>query len=309
MNTRLETIIDDSNLAWDKTFESKKEFFIISIDTSIINQLIEKRELLSTADLCNFKFLESIISDFKSKLISGSGFIIIDGKCFEKFSNEEVQMIYQIFAKSLGELYVQNIQKEKLVLIKNEGKSMKTGGRYHQTKEGGSYHTDSPQWKNVPDVIGLCCINPAKTGGTSKFISSYTVHNLFFQKDSQLLEILYNKFYFDKRGEIKENEDPTIFEPIMQFKNNKLMFRYLRDYIDSGHKIQNKPLTDKQDRALKLLDEILSEESIVVSYNLKKFDMTFFNNHRVIHGRTSFEDFEDEEKKRLMIRTWIKFSS
>ena len=309
MNTRLETIIDDSNLVWDKTFESKKEIFIISIDTSIINQLIEKRELLSTADLCNFKFLESIISDFKSKLISGSGFIIIDGKCFEKFSKEEVQMIYQIFAKSLGELYVQNIKKEKLVLIKNEGKSMKTGGRYHQTKEGGSYHTDSPQWENVPDVIGLCCINPAKTGGTSKFISSYTVHNLFLQKDSQLLEILYNKFYFDKRGEIKENEDPTIFEPIMQFKNNKLMFRYLRDYIDSGHKIQNKPLTDKQDRALKLLDEILSEESIVVSYNLKKFDMTFFNNHRVIHGRTSFEDFEDEEKKRLMIRTWIKFSS
>ena len=101
MNTRLETIIDDSNLAWDNTFESKKEIFIVSIDTSIINQLIEKRELLSTVDPCNFKFLESIISDFKSKLISGSGFIIIDGKCFEKFSNEEVQMIYQIFLVAL----------------------------------------------------------------------------------------------------------------------------------------------------------------------------------------------------------------
>ena len=62
MNTRLETIIDDSNLAWDKTFESKKEIFIISIDTSIINQLIEKRELLSTADPCNFKF--HVISSF-----------------------------------------------------------------------------------------------------------------------------------------------------------------------------------------------------------------------------------------------------
>ena len=29
MNTRLETIIDDSNLAWDNTFESKKEIFIV----------------------------------------------------------------------------------------------------------------------------------------------------------------------------------------------------------------------------------------------------------------------------------------
>ena len=87
------------------------------------------------------------------------------------------------------------------------------------------------------------------------------------------------------------------------------MFRYLRNYIDSGHKIQNKPLTDKQESSLKLLDEILSEENIVVSYDLKKFDMTFFNNHRVVHGRTSFEDFEEKEKKRLMIRAWIKISS
>ncbi len=29
----------------------------------------------------------------------------------------------------------------------------------------------------------------------------------------------------------------------------------------------------------------------------------------MIDGKISFEDFEDEEKKRLMIRTWIKFSS
>ena len=305
----MNVIVNDKNLAWDKTFDSKKEEFFVSIDESLINQLIEKREFLTTLDPCNFKFLEPLISTFKKMLISGSGFIIIDGTCFEKFTEEEVQMIYQIFAKFLGELYVQNIKKEKLVLIKNEGKSMKTGGRYHQTKEGGSYHTDSPQWRNVPDIIGLCCINPAKIGGTSKFISSYTVHNLFLQKDSQLLETLYNKFYFDKRGEIKENEESTIFEPIMQFKNNKLMFRYLRDYVDSGHKIQSEPLTYEQDRSLKLLDEILSQENIVVSYDLKKFDMTFFNNHRVVHGRTSFEDFEEKEKKRLMIRAWIKISS
>ena len=308
MSQRLDKIISSENLAWNKTFESKEEEFFVSIDESIINQLIEKRELLKTIELSNFQFLESIISNFKKILTSGSGFIIIDGKCFEKFTKEEVQLIYQIFAKFLGELYVQNIKKEKLVLIKNEGKSMKTGGRYHQTKEGGSYHTDSPQWKNVPDVIGLCCINPAKIGGTSKFVSAYTVHNLFLEKNTELLEILYNKFYFDKRGEIEKDEEPTIFEPIMQFKDNKLFFRYLRNYIDSGHKIQNKQLTQEQEKSLELLDEILSEESIIVSYDLKKFDITFFNNHRVVHGRTSFEDFEEEEKKRLMIRSWIKFS-
>ena len=309
MNARLDTIIIDKNLAWDETLGSKKDEFFVNIDASIINLLIENRELLSTADTCNFSFLEPVVFNFKKILVSGCGFVIINGTCFKKFSKEEVQMIYQIFAKFLGELYIQNIQKEKLVLIKNEGKSMKTGGRYHQTKEGGSYHTDSPQWENVPDIIGLCCINPAKIGGTSKFISAYTIHNLFLQQNRQLLEVLYKKFYFDKRGEVEINEEATIFEPIIKFENNKLSFRYLRNYVEGGHKIQNKPFTDEQDSALKLLDKNLFEKNIAVSYDLKKYDMTFFNNHRVIHGRTSFEDFENEEEKRLMIRTWIKYLS
>jgi len=34
--------------------------------------------------------------------------------------------------------------------------------------------------------------------------------------------------------------------------------------------------------------------------------MTFFNNHRIIHGRTSFEDFSEFDKKRYMVRVWIK---
>tara|TARA_B100000809_G_C14670884_1_gene363186 strand:+ start:136 stop:354 length:219 start_codon:yes stop_codon:yes gene_type:complete len=47
-------------------------------------------------------------------------------------------------------------------------------------------------------------------------------------------------------------------------------------------------------------------ENLAVSYELKQGDMIFLNNGRVLHGRTAFEDFEDIDKKRQMIRTWIK---
>ena len=36
MNTRLETIIDDSNLAWDKAFESKKEIIENKIGSELV---------------------------------------------------------------------------------------------------------------------------------------------------------------------------------------------------------------------------------------------------------------------------------
>ena len=176
-------------------------------------------------------------------------------------------------------------------------------------KEGGSFHTDSPQWSKVPDFIGLLCIRPAKVGGISKFVSAYTIHNQFSKTNPNFLNFVYDNFHFDKRGEFKENESPTTFEPIFKYHDKQLMFRYLRNYIDAGQKIAEKPLTNEQNNILDELDKIIHNEKFSVSYDLKKFDMTFFNNHRIIHGRTSFEDFSDTEKKRFMIRSWIKDNS
>ena len=170
---------------------------------------------------------------------------------------------------------------------------MKTGGRYHQTREGGSFHTDSPQWTRVPDFIGLCCINPAKKGGESKFVSAYKIHNEMLKTHQDYLSILYEKFHFDKRGEFVDGESPTVFEPIFKFEKNFLKCRYLRNYINDGHKIQKLPLNNKQVEALDYFDEIIHAETNAAEYNLLKKDIVFFNNNRIIHGRTSFEDFDD----------------
>lgn len=53
MSTGLDTIIIDENLVWDETLGSKKEEFLVTINASIINLLIENRELFSTVDPWN----------------------------------------------------------------------------------------------------------------------------------------------------------------------------------------------------------------------------------------------------------------
>jgi hypothetical protein len=45
---------------------------------------------------------------------------------------------------------------------------------------------------------------------------------------------------------------------------------------------------------------------MVMSYDLKPGDMIFSDNHRIVLGRTPFEDYDDENLKRLMLRTWIR---
>ncbi|MBL76648.1 MAG: hypothetical protein CL763_06980 [Chloroflexi bacterium] len=306
MNTRLMDIVEDENLSWNKLLVNSKEKFVVKLKEETIDLILENRSMLPSQNVENFEFLKHEILQIKKILQDGCGFFVIDGKIFSEFSKKELEYIYSIISQMLGELYVQNIQNEKFVLIKDEGKSMETGGRYHQTKEGGSYHTDSPQWDNVPDFVGLLCINPAKKGGINKFLSAYSIHNEIQRKNPIFLNELYEKFYFDKRGEYEENESPTVFQPIFSYDNNELRFRYLRNYINDGFKIEGKKLTDTQINSLNLVDEITQCDDLSLDYDLKSGDMVFFNNHRILHGRTGFEDYEDKNLKRTLIRVWIK---
>lgn len=301
----LDKIVIDLNLAWDKTLQNETEKFYVTLSDAAMSELLENRMNLEE-NFKNFINLQKDIEKFRKILITGCGFFIINNTCFTDFSENEAKSIFSIISRILGTLYVQNIKNEKFVVITDEGKSMATGGRYHQTKDGGSFHTDSPQWKNTPDYIALLCIHPAKVGGTSKFLSSYSIHNKIFQKNKFFLEQLYQRFHFDKRNEFEENESPTVFEPIFEYKNKKLTLRYLRNYINEGHKIQNQPLTETQINAIDYFDKISKDDDLTVSYDLKSGDMVFSNNHRVLHGRTSFEDHQDTNLKRYLIRTWIK---
>mgnify|MGYP001429096513 FL=1 len=307
MNETLDKIITDERLAWDKTLSDKREQFVVHLDSEIIQELIERRNELDSINKNDLPLFKKKILNFRNeRLLDGVGLFVIDGICMESFSVKEKTSIYTLTSKILGELIIQNIKQEKIIEIKDVGKSMKTGGRYHETKEGGSHHTDSPQWKNVPDYLGLFCVHNAKKGGTNLFLSAYTIHNRILQERKDLLDIFYEKFYFDKRGEFKDGESPTVFQPIFELKNKKLFFRYLRNYIDAGHDIQNQPLSQPQKDALTYLDNLMHMEDITLKYDLKPGDMVFSDNHRVVHGRTSFEDYDDENLKRFMLRTWIK---
>ena len=303
----LEKTILDSDMCWDNTLENSPEKFSVVLNSKSLDELLINRGKISNEDPNDFKFLKEYVENLKNKiLINGCGFFVINGHELSNLSLDEKRSIYTIISKIIGELLEQNKDHEKVVVIKDLGKTMKTGGRYHQTKEGGSYHTDGSHiFKNPPDYVGLLCINPAKSGGVSKFMSAYTIHNKLLKKQ-KLQKILYEKFHHDKKNENMGEENATRFEPIFQFVNNELKFKYQRELIFTGHEKAKQPLTQIQIQAIEFLEEILSNSDQVVTYTLKSGDMMFSNNRWLIHDRTLFEDFEDEKLKRLLLRTWIR---
>ena len=308
MSKILETLVIDKKKTWTKNLSSDSNEFLVDLDDNVIGELLQKRDLLDQHNIQHFTHLKTQIQHIKQAiLIQGCGFCVINGTNFTAFDKHELSNIHILISKIFGELLIQNKHGEQIVEVKDLGKTLSTGGRYHHTKEGGSYHTDGCHiFENPPDYVGLLCLNPAKNGGVSKFISAYTIHNKL-QEDKNLLRILYEKFYMDKRNENQADEIPTQFVPIFTYNNGKLNCRCCqRELIDSGHEKMNKPLTEYQKNALDNLDKLLANENLAVSYLLKKGDMMYSNNKWLIHDRTDFEDSDDENLKRALLRTWIR---
>jgi len=298
----LREIISDPTIAWRANTIGQKEI-TYTLDQESVQEFIRNGQNY-LAD--NLPKLRQEIDRFREDYLDRNfGFGIINA-C-EDLTQEQQVNLYYLMVKGFGDMLTQNINGEKVVEVKDRGEgTMGDGRRYHQTRQGGSLHTDSPQWENVPDYFGLFCTYPAESGGESKLISAYSLHNLLLGDHPQTLSILYENFYFDKRGEFREGESPVTRAPIFAYLNGNLTFRYLSDYIRAGHERVNEPLTRLQREALDTVDNLLTSSDLIFTFKLDQSQMVFVNNLRTIHGRTDFVDFEDQSKQRILLRTWIR---
>jgi len=249
---------------------------------------------LSLIESIDYQYVEDLhiaANSIIDELENGKGFVHMKNLPLEDFTQ---------LSKKVGSYQPQNHKKETIVAVSDRGIKMSEGGRYHQSNEGGSIHTDSPHRENVVDYVALYCESPSFRGGETLLCSCKEVYDELVKTFPQHVETLEKKFYFDKK-EYKSNKLRTIFKPILFTKNNTKCFRYLRDYIESGYEIENKQLNKSQLDALNCLDELVKKN--VFEIKLQKNDAIIFNNFRMLHGRKSFVD--NKKNIRNLKRIWL----
>ena len=129
MTEYLDEIVTNKKLAWDKTLIDEKQKFFVKLNSEIIQELVERRNELDNLNVNELPLLKNQILYFRNEiLLNGVGLFIIDGTSLTIFSLKEKISIYKLISKILGELIVQNIQQEKIVEIKDVGKTMKKAG-------------------------------------------------------------------------------------------------------------------------------------------------------------------------------------
>jgi len=239
--------------------------------------------------------------ELRQELIQGRGFALLRGLPVANYTEQESAIIFCGLGSHLGLARPQNARGDLLGHVRDMGMSSQDPNvRVYQTNERQTFHTDSS------DVVGLLCLNTAKTGGLSLLVSSSTIFNEMRERRPDLLHLLLGAIATDRRGEIPSGMLPYYLIPVLNYFEGNLTTIYQRQYIDSAQRFPDAPrLTSEHIEALNLFDELANSPELHFSMKLEKGDMQFVYNHSLLHDRTHFEDWPDPKQKRHLLRLWL----
>jgi alpha-ketoglutarate-dependent taurine dioxygenase len=259
------------------------------------------------------------VEEIRNEIENGKRIVIV--KPFTDLHNKytilEQRTITWLIGTSLGQPLVQNEAGEKAILVydRDRTNSMTKGARYHQTREGGTIHTDNVNVPYVWEYLVLACISPAMSGGENILVNALLVHKLLKERHPDVLAILEKNFIWEQRGVA----DATYEAPIISYnQKGEPVFRHLRPYMESAHVKTNCPLTDEQLYAIDTLDALLEHSDNQYRHTFSAGEILITFDSQVLHGRTCFSDAfnavtinewkKDQHKplKRTMDRIWIK---
>jgi hypothetical protein len=242
----------------------------------------------------------------RSDLEAGRGFAIVGGIPRERYGSEEWRAVYWLVGQQLGRPVEQNVQGTLLYDVRDTGQDVRSGVRFSVTNAESSFHGDNSFGDEILDYVGLLCLQGARTGGVSQLLSAYSLHNELLARHPEELRTLYQPFHFDRRGGLRPGDAPTARFPILHWDARGLAVRYLRYWIEVGHDKAGEPLTADQVRALDVMDETMRDPNLRVEFNLKPGETLFVNNRWLLHNRTAFEDYPELERRRHLVRLWLR---
>ncbi len=235
------------------------------------------------------------LAEISTELEDGRGFTLLRGLPVERYSEDEINIIYYGIGLNMGEPVGQNPKGDLLGKVMAVGDPADRNTRVYETNLYLPYHTDPS------DVVGLLCLRKARQGGLSSLVAVASVYNQLLERYPEYLGLFYKQWYYAHLG-----EDLPTLSSLFALHDGKLNFRYLRQYIELGHEIRELPLSRVEVEALDILDSIIHQPDLRLDMMLEPGDIQFANNHLALHSRTSFEDFEDEAQRRKLLRLWLK---
>ncbi len=242
-----------------------------------------------------------VLDGIQENIVTGRGFALIRGVPVDDYTTEESAIAYFGIGSYLGWAIPQNAKGHVLGHVRDIGLDpTNPEHRIYGTRARHLYHSDSC------DVVGLLCLQTAKSGGQSKIASSVTVHNEMSKARPDLVAVMEQPFHTDRKGEIPEGKGPHYQMPIFHRYGGLLTTTYNRDFITAAQRFAEVPrLTADQIEAMDLADDLADSDRVRLDMDFRPGDIQFLHNHQILHARTPYEDHPEPERKRHLLRLWL----
>lgn len=245
--------------------------------------------------------LQGLVNEIRAATLHGRGFLLVRGVPVDRWTTRQCAIAYFGLGTMLGEPVSQNAMGHILGHVKDIGADYaRPNHRGYQTAARLPYHCDSS------DIVGLLCLKPAKSGGKSSIVSSWTLFNEMLARHPDLLGELLQPVYRDRRGEVPDGAEPWYAVPVFNPTPDGMVATYVRSAMQKAQRFDEVPrLTPRLIAACDALDALTEDPTIHLDMDFRPGDMQFVSNHWIMHSRTAYEDFPEPENRRHLFRLWL----
>ena len=234
---------------------------------------------------------------------SGRGFILVRGLRTEEYGDVLAGAIFYVMGLHLGQPIGQNQMGDVLDhVVATSNKTLEDPSALpSRVRDRLPFHSDSS------DVVALMCLRGAKEGGASSLVSGTTIYNEILRRRPDLAPLLFEPFHWDWRRQDPDSPEMTYSSPIISYVDGVFSMYAGNSMIFSAQEYPGvPPLTDDQVELLHLFDEISQEPGLPIDMDFQPGDVQWLLNYAALHSRTSYDDYPEPERRRHLLRLWLR---
>ncbi|HZU88635.1 MAG TPA: TauD/TfdA family dioxygenase [Stellaceae bacterium] len=271
-----------------------------------LEELLDKfrKEGLALGDIlprhCRHPALDEPLARVFDEIQGGRGIVVVRGIPVAGHADDEVGMMFWALGTHFGRGVSQSARGDLLGLVRDETPPGEPeSARGYTSRRELSLHVDLAQ------IVGLMCVRQARSGGESQYASGLAIYNEIQRTRPDLMPILKRGFPYHRRGEEAPTQPPiTPYDiPVFSERDEQISVFMVREIINAAFRDLQRAFTLQEIDAIDTFRA--TAEALRFETRLEPGEATFLNNYAILHARSEFTDWDEPDRKRLMLRLWL----